>query len=495
MLSTSSVGQLSRPEKIELLGLLDEQSKRAARTDLVAYIQRTTPAYVVNWHHREMADALMALWHHDIDRLMLIEPPRHGKSMQVSQRFPAWSLGQDPTIDIIAASYGGELSSGFGRRLRNLMDGREHLSVFPHCQLAGDSKARDRWNTVAGGGYLAAGVGSGITGFGMHLGVIDDPHKSREEAESELMRDKVWDWYVNDLYTRRMPGCRIVLVMTRWHDDDLGGRLLNEESSGGDKWHVIHHPALNDDGEALWPGQFPVPELERIRRVIGPRAWQSLYQGNPTPEEGTYFLAEWFWEYDKRPENLRIYGASDYAVTQDGGDYTVHVVIGVDPTGIVYILDLWRKQTTSDVWADALIDLMEQWEPIIWAEEIGADREGSGTVPDKAHVGTEGAIAPAVSGPRQWTRPSGRDRFRQEWRWVVVWFAFRAVQRGTPNSRARCFKFPLGKNDDQVDALSPSSAGCWRGWPMLRCPSLPTKRGRSASWLTRDRSETADTSP
>ena len=332
---------------------LRERNRRLARDDLIVYAQRVMPFYRVSWHHRQIAECLMMVERGEIDRLMVHAPPRHGKSLLVSVLFCGWYMGRNPSNEIIAASYGTELVAGFGTRLRNMMAGPEQVEIFGKgSRLSTDTRARDRWLTASGGVYRAAGVGAGITGFGAHLIVIDDPVKSREEAESPGMREKVWDWYQNDLYTRRMKGGAIVIIQTRWHEDDLSGRLLVEMERGGDQWHHLHLPAINDEGEALWPDEYPVEDLERTRLVVGPRAWQALYQGDPTPEDGNYFEADWLREYHRLPDisRMRIYGASDYAVTEDDGDYTVHVVIGVDENAVIYVLDMWRKQTASNVW-------------------------------------------------------------------------------------------------------------------------------------------------
>ena len=226
-----------------------------ARSGLIDYTVRTFPDYDDAAHLREMSTHLEMIERGDIDRLLVIEPPRHGKSLLVSQRFPAWYMGRNPTDQIIHCSYGGELVSGFGRRLRNLMLSDEHTRVFPECHLATDSKAANLWHTSQDGVYVAAGVGGPITGRGAHLLLIDDPVKSREEAESETMRNRAWDWYQNDAYTRLMPGGRVVVVSTRWHEDDLVGRLLAEQQRGGDTWTILHHPAIREDGSALWPAK------------------------------------------------------------------------------------------------------------------------------------------------------------------------------------------------------------------------------------------------
>lgn len=303
----------------------------------------------------------------DIDRLMIFMPPRHGKSELASKRFPAWCLGRNPRRQIIAASYNSDLASDFGRNVRNIVAAPEFGQVFSGVSLAPDSQAANRMNTNKGGTYVAAGVGTAVTGRGADIALIDDPFKDREEADSERRRELVWDWYRSTLYTRLMPGGAIVLIQTRWHEDDLAGRLLEQE---GDQWTVLELPAINASGEALWPAWYPVPALERIRDTVGQREWSALYQQQPQPDEGTYFQRDWFKEWERLPP-LNLYGTSDYAVTDGGGDYTVHRVWGVDQDGIIYRVNGWRGQSTSDVWIDRKIDLIEKHKPLAWFGEAG----------------------------------------------------------------------------------------------------------------------------
>lgn len=229
---------------------------------------------------------------------MINMPPRHGKSELASRRFPAWYLGQQPGKSIIAASYNSDLATDFGRQVRNILDSQEHAALFG-AQLADDNRAANRWSTTAGGHYVAAGVGTAITGRGADILLIDDPLKDREEADSELQRGKVWDWYTSTAYTRLAPGGRIIVIQTRWHEDDLSGRLLTEQERGGDKWDVLQLAAINQHGEPLWPEFYPLPVLERYRSVLPARDWSALYQQTPTPDEGDYFKREWFRYYKR----------------------------------------------------------------------------------------------------------------------------------------------------------------------------------------------------
>src|SRR6185312_6278773 len=249
-------------------------------------------------------------------------------------------------------------------------------------ELAGDSQAAGRWALKQGGEYYAAGFGVGIAGFRADLAIIDDPIRSREDADSETIRDKVWDWYKSDLSTRLKPGGRLIVIQTRWHEDDLAGRLLEEMQRGGDHWDVVSLPAEAEygdllgrkPGEWLWDDAYGYASfLKHEKATQLPRNWTALYQQRPSPETGDFFHADWLKPYDKPParETLKIYGASDYATTQDGGDFTVHIVVGVDPAWHIYVLDLWRQQATSDKWVESFCDLIQQWKPIGWAEETG----------------------------------------------------------------------------------------------------------------------------
>lgn len=348
-------------------------ARQDAAQSLIRFTEYTNPTYRPAPHHTRIAEALEAIARGDIDRLMVFMPPRHGKSELASRRFPAWYLGQYPHNQIIAASYNSDLASDFGREVRNIIDSPLYGNVFD-TRLAADSKAANRWHTDSGGSYVTAGVGTAITGRGAHVALIDDPLKDREEADSQVMREKVWDWYTSTLYTRLMPRGAIVLIQTRWHDDDLAGRLLN---ANGDTWEVLELPAL-DNGIALWPEWYPVDVLERVRAAIGERDWSALYQQKPVPDEGTYFKREWFHWYDEAPKHLRLYGASDYAVTDGGGDYTEHGIFGTDPDDNIYVAPnggWWSGQTAADAWIDAKCDLIIAHKPLLWGGEAGPIRK------------------------------------------------------------------------------------------------------------------------
>lgn len=403
-------------------------------------------------HHRLIIRELEAVARGECDRLALFLPPGSAKSTYASGLFPPWFLGQKPTASIIAASHTGELAERWGRKCRNTI--AEHANVLG-VGVADDNKAAGRWETTAGGEYYAAGVGGSITGRRADLAIIDDPIRSREDADSKLIRDKQWDWWKFDLSTRLKPNASVILIQTRWHEDDLAGRLMNEEP---ERWRVVSLPmeaTSNDDplgrslGQPLWPEWFT--EQMRADAKRDARVWSALYQQQPTPDEGAYFKAEWFRSAKHPPiAQMRVYGASDYAVTADGGDYTVHVVVGIDSDNNMYLLDLWRKQAASDEWVEAFCDLVRKWRPIGWAEETGQIKSGVGPWIERRMRERQAFVHREqfpTRGDKAIRAQSIRGRMALQGLNIAPEAPFRA------DLISECLRFPAGVNDDQVDAL------------------------------------------
>jgi hypothetical protein len=317
---------------------------------------------------------------------MIFMPPGSAKSTYTSVLFPSWYVGKHPDHDLIAASHTHELAELFGRRVRNILATPDYGTLFD-VRLTDDSYAASRWSTTAGGEYFAAGVGGAIAGRRANGGLIDDPVKSREDADSEQQRDRAWNWYKADFLTRLKPGAWIVLIMTRWHEDDLAGRILEDARTGGEKWEILSIPAeaeSKDDplgrkrGELLWPEWFEPAMFKQAKRDT--RNWSALYQQRPAPDEGGYFKREWFQWYEKRPKHLRILGLSDYAVTDDGGDATEHGIVGIDPDEDLYFLDWWTGHTTPDVWIETQIDLILSHQPVMWVGESGVIKRATESI-------------------------------------------------------------------------------------------------------------------
>jgi predicted phage terminase large subunit-like protein len=415
---------------------------RAGRQSLLAFTEYTHPQYQRAAHHQLIAEKLEAVERGDIDRLMIFMPPRHGKSELASKRFPAWCLGKNPKRQIIAASYNSDLANDFGRNVRNIIAEPEFSQVFAGVTLAPDSQAANRMNTNHGGTYVAAGVGTAVTGRGADIALIDDPFKDREEADSERRRETVWDWYRSTLYTRLMPGGAIVLIQTRWHEDDLAGRLLEQE---GDQWEVLELPALHPERGALWPEWYDEQALLRIKETIGPREWSALYQQQPQPDEGTFFQRDWFKTWRNLPK-CRFYITSDFAVTDGGGDYTVLTVWGISAEGDIYRVEQWKGQTSSDVWIERMLDLVARWKPLCCFGESGVIQKAVG--PLIARRSRERGVYSRF----EWL-PSVSDKPTRA-RSFQAFAASGRVYFENGADLSEFLVFPAGKHDDEVDTAS-----------------------------------------
>ena len=395
----------------------------------------------------------------DYDTLMIFAPPGSAKSHHVSVAFPAWWLAGHKKASVIAASHSAELAAKWGRRVRNLV--AAHADVLD-IQLASDSHAADRWALRSGGEYMAAGVQAGIAGFRADLGIIDDPFGSREDAFSERVRDRIWEWYINDFSTRLKPNAKRVIMHTRWHQDDLAGRILEQAASIGQKIRVVSIPAIAEAGDILGrePGQYLWDEpngydygafLRKRQAETPPMEWAALYQQEPVPESGDYFKAEWIKYYDTLPANLRKYGASDYAVTAKGGDFTEHGVAGIDSKGDLYLIDWWYGQTQTDVWIDVFLDMAARHAPLAWAEEGGQIIKSLGPFIDQrmrergVHVARQQFTSVTDKAARA---QSIRGRLSMGRVWLprtAPWLKHVVAQ---------LLAFPAGKNDDAVDVLA-----------------------------------------
>jgi predicted phage terminase large subunit-like protein len=418
----------------------------------VDFTEYTYERYRTAEHHRKICEQLERVERGEIDRLMLMIPPRHGKSELASKRFPAYYLGRHPEDQIITVCATAEFASDFGRDVRNIMNSTEYKALF-ETRLAEDSQSKGKWHTSAGGVYYSVGVGGVLMGKGANTLLIDDPFATMADAQSEITRKNVWEWYTGSAYNRLMPNGAIIIINHRMHEDDLCGRLLAQQAAGGDTWEVVELPAIDDAGAALWPEAYPIQALERIKKNTLPRDWSSLYQQKPSPDDGDYFRRDWMRWYnkDQTPKHMRIYGASDYAVSDGKGDYTVHGVIGVDPNDDIYILDLWRQQTTSDVWIETLLDLMKQYEPMAWGEEQGQILKSLGPFIDKRQ--RERKVYCHRVPYASTTDKSVRARsFQARLSMGKVYFPSDAPW--IDDLVTEMLQFPVGKNDDQVDVLS-----------------------------------------
>lgn len=316
--------------------------------DFPEWLPHVTPQWVWNWRHQQyLYSALQRVTDGTTKRLMIFMPPRHSKSETVTVRYSAFRLEHDPKMNVILGSYNQKLANRFSRKVKRIVASRIALSK--------ERKAVEEWETLVGGGLRAVGVGGGITGFGGNLILIDDPVKSREEAESEAYREKCWDWFNDDLYTRLEPNAAMVLTMTRWHDDDLAGRLIKEMKEGGEAWEIVSLPALAEEndplgrkpGEALCPDRYDRESLEKRREKLGAYSFAALFQQRPVPLEGALFKRDWFKDkiVDAAPKGLNWARGYDLAVSQKtSADFTASFRCAFDKQGVLYIADGFRRR-------------------------------------------------------------------------------------------------------------------------------------------------------
>lgn len=347
-----------------------------ATQSVLAFTQYTKPDYFVGWHHRILCDYLDRFAAGEIPRLMVFLPPRHGKSELVSRRLPAYILGRDPNTTIIASSYSADLASRMNRDVQRIIDTPLYHDLFPNTQLFGSNV-----RTVARGSYLrnsdifeivsysgvyrSAGVGGGITGMGGQYLILDDPIKNQSEANSITYRDALWEWYTSTFYTRLEKQGSVLITLTRWHEDDLAGRLLAmmRDDPQTDQWMVLRFPALAEDvdrmaeddradGMPLWLEKYNSDQLATIRATLGTQQWEALYQQRPAPPGGALFKREWFTVVDAAPEGLRWGRYWDLAAsTKTSADYTASAAVALDENdGTLYIRDMIRDRWE---WPDA----------------------------------------------------------------------------------------------------------------------------------------------
>ena len=460
---------------------------RKAQSNLLDFVRMMMPdpedpdntdrsRYAIAKHHEVFAAALEAVEKGEIPRLIITVPPRHGKSQLASKAFPAWFMGRDPYRQMIVASYSSTMAEDFGREVRQYMQTPTYQQIFPNCQLRKGGASSDRIQTEQGGIGVFVGAGGALTGRGADVLLIDDPVKDREDADSTTMRNKLWGWFTDVAMTRLMGGMgRVVIIMTRWHEDDLVGRLTdpNNQYYNADEakqWKIIHFTALAEDtdimgrekDEPLWPERVTKEFLVSQRRM-NPRGFAALYQGRPAPEEGDFFKREWLATYQPTdlPRNLRIYCASDHAVsTAQDRDPTVLMAAGVDEDDNIWILpDVWWRREETDNVVDAMLEMMARHKPLIWWAERGHISKSIGpflrkrmqeeqiycAIDEVVPVKDKQTRAQAIRG----RMAMGKVRFPAFAPW---WEA----------ARHQMLTFPSGKHDDFVDTMAYIGLGLGR---------------------------------
>ena len=445
-----------------------------ARRSMHNFMLFTFPGYLMGWVHRDICaelDAfLRAVLAGKSPRLMLTMPPRHGKSELASRRFPAYAFGCNPDISIISTSYSADLSSRMNRDVQRIIDDNPYQLLFPNTSLYGKNIRTVSGNSylrnsdifeIVGhkGSYRSSGVGGGITGMGGDILIIDDPFKDRAEADSPTIRQKVWDWYTSVLYTRLAPGGGILLINTRWHLDDLSGRLLEAEKVGeGDIWRKVDFPAIatanepnRKEGEALHPERYDLEQLARYRLALGSRDWEALYQQKPVPDGGAIFRKEWlnFWLPKDLPAVFdQIVLSWDMAFKDNNdSDFVVGQAWGKKGANF-YLLDQIRERLSFTATLAAFKKMADKWPKA--SQKLVEDKANGPAVIDSLKNTISGIIP---------IEPDGSKIARAH----AVTYLFEAGNVFIPDPQAHAWadnyvtellQFPVVAHDDQVDATT-----------------------------------------
>lgn len=459
-----------------------------ARDSLVRFAEMVNPTpdnpddpdkslYAAERFHHVMAAGLEALergYMHPGDapgsmtRLIINLPPRHGKTQLASKSFIPWYVGRHPRNSTIFGTYNDKFSQDIGRAVRDIMQHPAYSQIFPDTILKDESQAADRLETTAGGVLAFVGRGGTTTGRGGDLLVVDDPVKDRAEADSATIRESMWVWFNQVLGSRMMNDqARVLVIQTRWHEDDIVGRLTDPSNDFYDeqvarRWKIIELPALamdNDvlgrkEGEALWPRRFGVGFLKDQRRQ-DPRGFSALYQGRPSPQQGNFFRSEWLGVYrpNQLPQSLRIYGASDHAVSLvQGRDKTALVLVGVDEQDDLWILpQSVLRQLDSNMAVDTMLGLIREHKPLFWWAERGQVSKSIGPFLRKRMLEESVycsiiELTPVMDKQTRAQSIQGRMAMRK--------VHFPEFANWWPEVRDQILKFPHAAHDDFVDALA-----------------------------------------
>ena len=381
MLDSSSETSLLSLDKM-IRKLEEEDTLQKTRDDLIEFCKKMQPDYKVGRHHRILADQLMALEDGSKDRVCVNIPPRHGKSQLVSILYPAWFLGRNPGKKVMMVSHTTDLAVDFGRKVRNLIATESYNEIFPEVALAVDSKSAGRWNTNFGGEYFACGIGSALAGRGADLLLVDDPHSEQDVINGNFsVFEKAYEWFTFGARTRLMPGGRVAIVQTRWHMDDLTGRVTNDmvKNEMADQYEIVEFPALLDAEDAdgkpimkpLWPEFFDLAALERTKASMPAFQWNSQYQQKPTAEEASIVKREWWgiWPHDQPPHVEYVIMSLDAAAEKHNrADYTALTTWGVffnedENAHHLILLDSIKKRLEFPELKQLSMDEYTKWEP------------------------------------------------------------------------------------------------------------------------------------
>lgn len=440
---------------------IDQLAISFAKDHVIGFALYQQKNYTVNWHHRIIAQKLEDVASGNIKRLMIFMPPRNGKSELASILFPAWYLGKYPDKEIITASYSSDLAKDFGAKTRDIIKDEHYRKVF-NVSLKEDSQSKDKWHTDKGGSYTSVGVGGSLTGRGSHVLLIDDPIKNREEANSVTYRNKVWDWFTSTAYTRLEPGGAIILIQTRWHLDDLAGRLLEKMQDGGEQWEVVSFPAIAEQdeqhrrfGEALWKDRYTIEDLERIKKTIGLYDFNALYQQRPIASETQEFKQEWikyFTDEELIGKDLYYYTTVDLAVSQkDTADNSSIITVAKDQFKPEwYVVDVHAGRFTPLEVIEYLFHLKVKYGYRL--QKIGIETVGY----QKALLYFLAEEQKRRQNYLPITELKGTAAKEQRIRGLIPLYMNGVVyhKNSYGNLEEELFSFPVGQHDDRIDSLA-----------------------------------------
>ena len=505
-------------EKRYLHALQRRQMVLKAKNDLTVFAQYMMPdpnnpddvtksLYEVAAHHKVIAEALERVESGKIKRLIITVPPRHGKSQLSSRLFPAWFLGRHPERSLILATYADKLSWDFGREVNAFLEDNLYRQIFPDIHIKTSSV--DRIELEAGGKAFFVGRGSSITGRGADGLLVDDPLKDRVEADSPGTREKLWLWFNQVARTRLASHTGwIVIITTRWSEDDLVGRLTDPQNPSyspieGPKWKILDLPAIagekdplgRKEGEALWPSHFPISYLDELA-AVDPRGFQALYQGSPTPDKGNFFPADKLHTYQRSDlppmERLRFYAASDHAVSsRQDRDKTCLLVVGVDEDQNIWVMPdaVWGRYPT-DMIVERMIDLMERYKPMHWWAERGHITKSIGPFLRKRMLERGVFCSVYEMTPLVDKQARAQSIMARIAMGKVFW-----PRHGTwwIQAQKELLQFPHGARDDLVDAISYIGLGLAYQVPKTpKKPASNTPRPGTLGWVKAQAKADAD---
>lgn len=486
----NALEELSEQAEEELISVWSELAK-TNYVDFYEYSVRDE-GFTCSPHQLLIAELLMAAESKQTMRFMLSMPPGHCKSTHSSHHFPAWYFGRNPKMRFLQAGHSQDfVANELGAKVKQIIDSDDYRRVFPDIRLRADMRAKDYWGLTNGKGkYVGKGVGQGISGFRGNFGMVDDPYKSRQDAESPTIRDKVFKWYSDDFSTRLLPGSPLGIIMTRWHSDDVCGRISEREEKEAreaeekriegliselearegnrakHRFEIINLPAIAEEddvlgrkvGDPLWPELFTIEALDNLRADMTAASWNSLYQGTPMDIEGGALKSDWFKRYEKLPQKAdpekgtpneikRVTVSVDAANTaKERSDYTVITVWIEDLRKNHYLVDVIRKQIEFTDLCFEIDRVCKRYS----ADALLVEAKGNGLsyIQLKKDGGAPAPLIAIEVGTQ--SKEFRFDKVTPMFEAGQVWLPNRALW--LPDYEKELIAFPNGKHDDQVDS-------------------------------------------